>query len=106
MCLAAMCEYNWTEADRRFQLASARERVPPREVRAFLANFFLAHVGRAQEAVADLEQALTEDPLNIVTQWALAVSLRSAHRDEEADRRFEDIVALDQGLISSMRRSC
>ena len=100
-CLAAMCDYDWTEADRRFRLACARDRVPPREVRAFLANFFLAHVGRAQEAVADLEQALTEDPLNIVTQWSLAVSLRSAHRDEEADARFEEIVALDQGLISS-----
>ena len=63
--LAAMYDYDWTEADRRFRLAFARDPVPPLFVRIERANFFLAHVGRGREAVEEMERALAEDPLNV-----------------------------------------
>jgi serine/threonine-protein kinase len=98
--LAAMYDYDWTDADRRFRLAFAHLPVPPivRRVRAF---FFLAHVGRVREAVADEERLLEEDPLNVTTRWTLATCLRSAGRDEEADARYQQVVELEHGLWST-----
>jgi len=100
-CLAAMYDYDWVEADRRFRLAVARDVVPPLQVRIERANFFLAHAGRADEAIDDLQHALTEDPVNGFTRWTLAVCLRALGRDAEADARYEEVLQLDGGIRST-----
>lgn len=100
-CLAAMYDYDWTEADRRFQLAFASGPVSI-DVRCWRANFFLAHAGRAPEAVEDLTRARTEDPLNPVVLWTLAVSLRAAGKDAEADALYKEVVDMDVGYLSSI----
>ena len=62
--VAALYDYDWKEADRRFRLALAHDPVPPR-VRQWYATFYLVPMGRMQESVDQLEQGLKEDPLNI-----------------------------------------
>jgi len=100
-CLAAMYDYDWIEADRRFRLACVRDPVSLM-VRVERANFFLAHAGRAREAVEELERALREDPLNPHTLWTLAVSLRAAGRDTDADVRYREVVDMDIGSLSAI----
>jgi eukaryotic-like serine/threonine-protein kinase len=99
--LAAMYDYDWTEADRRFRLAFAHGPVSM-EVRWQRTNFFLAHAGRASEGVEDLSRARAEDPLNATVLWTLAVALRAARRDAEADALYEEVVDMDVGNISSI----
>jgi len=100
-CLAAMYDYDWTEADRRFRLAFAHGPVSI-DVRWQRTNFFLAHAGRAPEGVEDLSLARAEDPLNPAVLWTLAVALRAARRDAEADALYEEVVDMDVGYMSSI----
>ena len=88
--IAAMYDYDWAEADRRFGLASAQQ-IPPLEVRIVRANFYLAHAARGREAVAEMERAVIEDPLSWGASWALAVAYRSVGRDAEADARYAQL---------------
>jgi tetratricopeptide (TPR) repeat protein len=85
-----MYDYDWAEADRRFRLAFAQG-MPSHEVRMMRTNFFLAHAGRGREAVADMEQAVREDPLHWGASWALAVAYRSVGRDAEADTLYAQL---------------
>jgi serine/threonine-protein kinase len=89
-CIAAMYDYDWAEADRRFGLAFAQQ-IPPLEVRVVHANFYLAHARRGREAVAAMEQAVLEDPLSWGANWALAVAYRSVGRDAEADACYAQL---------------
>jgi serine/threonine-protein kinase len=100
-CLSAMYDYDWAEADRRFRLAFAHGPVST-EVRWQRANFFLAHAGRASEAVEDASRARAEYPLNEAVLWALAISLRAAGRDAEADAVTQEVLEMDVGLLSSI----
>jgi serine/threonine-protein kinase len=99
-CIAAMYDFDWEEADRRFHLA-----LTPRksllDVRTLRANFFLAHAGRGREAVEDMEQAAREDPLHWGSSWALAVAYRSVGRDVDADRLFAHVMG-DTGRWSAV----
>jgi tetratricopeptide (TPR) repeat protein len=96
-----MYHYDWAEADRRFRLAVTPGPVSS-DVRWMRANFFLAHAGRALEAVEDLSRARAEDPLNESVLWTLAVALRAANRDAEADALYEEVVNMDVGFLSSI----
>lgn len=89
-CVAALYDYDWAEADRRFRLAFAQGTVSP-EVRVQRANFFLTHSGRGREAVEDMEHVVREDPLSWGAKWALAVAYRSIGRDADADRVYSQI---------------
>jgi eukaryotic-like serine/threonine-protein kinase len=99
--LAAMYDYDWSEADRRFQLALAHG-VVSSDVSYQRTNFFLAHAGRAQEAVEDMSLARAQDPLNPQIGWASAVALRAARRDAEADDLYREVVDMDVGYLSSI----
>jgi len=99
--LAAMYDYDWAEADRRFRLAFARNPVSV-DVRWHRTNFFLAHAGRAQEGVEDLSRARAEDPLNPSILWTLAVALRAVNRDAEADAMYREVVDMNVGYLSSI----
>ena len=98
-CVAALYDYDWAEADRRFRLAFAPG-IRPHAVRVQRVNFFLAHAGRGHEAVRDMEKAVKEDPLDWGSKWALAVAYRSVGRDAEADTRYAQL--LDGGPISAI----
>jgi serine/threonine protein kinase/tetratricopeptide (TPR) repeat protein len=99
-CIAAMYDFDWTEADRRFSLAFAHG-IPSHTVRVLRANWFLVHAGRGREAVEDMERALREDPLYWGANWTLAVSYRSVGRDADADRLFLRLLG-DTGAWSAI----
>ena len=101
--IAAMYDYDWAEADRRFRLAFA-QRIPSLDVRLARANFYLAHAARGREAVADMEQAVAEDPLSWGAGWALAVAYRSVGRDAEADTRYAQLADVGPWSADSSRR--
>ena len=100
-CVAAMYDYNWSEADRRFRLAFANGPASV-EVRFMRTNFYFAHAGRSREGVDDLTRARSEDPLNQMVLWTLAVALRAAGRDAEADALYKEVVDMDVGIGSSI----
>ena len=99
--LAALYDYDWAEADRRFRLASARHPLSI-EVLFHRMNFFLAHVGRAEEGLDELARARADDPLNASVIWVFAVALRAARRDAEADALFREAVDMNVGYLSSI----
>jgi TolB-like protein len=104
-CLAAMYDYDWAEADRRFRLASAHGPLSV-DLRWERSNFFWSHAGRADEAIEDLSRARAVDPLNQAVLHALANSLRAAGRDTEADLLSQEVLDMDIGILSSIAAFC
>jgi hypothetical protein len=52
--------------------------------------------------VEDLSRARAEDPLNPTILWTLAVALRAANRDAEADATYREVVDMNVGYLSSI----
>lgn len=94
---AAFLEHDWTEAERRFRLAMARDPVPP-FVRLNYAMSYLLATGRPAEAVQEIERALQEDPLNSTLLMYRAVNLVAAGRDEEASQAYREILELNPSV--------
>lgn len=65
LALAAVLDYDWTEAGRLFQSAAGSDPVPPL-VRYCHALWYLAPLGRMQEAEDEMTATLSEDPLNLL----------------------------------------
>jgi len=79
--VAGMYDYDWPEAERRFDLALQAPQVSG-FARIFHAQYYLVPMGRTREAVAEMEAALESDPLNILFRSLQGVSLH-AHGDFE-----------------------
>jgi serine/threonine-protein kinase len=94
---AAFIEHDWTEAERCFRLAMARDPVPPM-VRLTYAMSYLLATGRPAEAVLEIERALREDPLNSPLLVYRAINLVAAGRDEEASKAYREILELNPGI--------
>jgi serine/threonine-protein kinase len=99
--MAALYDYDWAEADRRFRLATAGGSMSF-DVRFQRTNYFLAHAGRGAEGLEDLNRARADDPLNSALTWVLGVALRSAHRDVEADKMYLKTLDIDDGYVSTI----
>jgi tetratricopeptide (TPR) repeat protein len=96
-CVAAVFDYNWTETERRFQLARTRHPVPS-QVRLWYAYFYLQVVGRAREAVTETQLVVNEDPLNVFWRECLGECLLAAGRDSEAEAEFRTALELDENF--------
>jgi len=97
---AALFEYDWKEAERRFRMAMARDPVPV-FVRLFCAMSYLLPTGRPAEAVQQIELALQEDPLNILLRLSLANCLIAAGHDEEAAAGWLEILELNPAVAEA-----
>ena len=91
---AVVRDFDWKEAERRFQLALARKPVQP-EIRHLYGYFYLRLVGRAAEAVEQHRRALETDPLNLIIRVGLALSLRDAGRGQEATEEGKRLLELE-----------
>ena len=96
--VAAVYDYDWKEAERRFRLATAREPVPP-EVRHLYGFFCLLLLGRAREAADEHERALQQDPLNLLFRMALGVCYRASGRGAEGTAELHKVVELDEDFV-------
>jgi serine/threonine-protein kinase len=81
--VAALYEHDWNKAGERFQLALAAGQVPA-EVRLRCAIFYLVPLGRFQDAVELIENAVEHDPLNIVFRSTFALILGTGSPDRAA----------------------
>jgi serine/threonine-protein kinase len=97
---AAVYDYDWKEACRRFGIALAEQPVRP-DIRHLYGYFYLRLVGRSQEAVVEHRRALEEDPLNLIMRVGLAVSLRAAGRDEEAAQEARRLLEIDPDFMAA-----
>jgi len=95
--VAALYDYDWTEAGRRFQLATACEPVSA-QVRYYYGFYYLFTVGRYKEAVEQQERARKEDPLNLLSRVQLAPSLRAAGRYADALSELHKVRQLDENF--------
>ena len=95
--VAALYDYDCTEAGRRFQLATACEPVSA-QVRYYYGFYYLFTVGRYKEAVERQEQARKEDPLNLLSRVQLVPSLRAAGRYADALSELHKVRQLDENF--------
>jgi serine/threonine-protein kinase len=79
--VAGHYDYDWREAERRFQLAVMREPLSP-HLRQWYATFFLNSVGRADEALAQVVRINQEDPLGQIWHLMRGNILGLEHADE------------------------
>jgi serine/threonine-protein kinase len=94
--VAALYDYDWSEAERLFRLAMTGAAIPP-NVR-ILSMFYLVPIGRLQDAIQEHERALKEDPLSLVGRFQLASCLQMAGLDVQATTEFRQVLDLDENF--------
>ena len=72
--VAALYDFAWNEAERRFQLAVAREAVPP-YVRWYYSFAYLLPMGRTLESERQCSLGMEDDPLNFIGGFHYAGAL-------------------------------
>ena len=95
--VAALYEYDWAEAGRRFAVAMDTNPVPS-QVRRHYALYYLLPVGRYEEAAEHCAVALSEDPLDLMGRLRFAQCLRAAGRVADAKREQRQALDLDENL--------
>ena len=96
--VAAFLEDDWEEAGRHFHLAMAHDPVPV-FVRSLYAFNYLLPSGRLAEALQQIELALQEDPLNLLTRTQRAGCLAAAGREEEAAGRLREVLEFNPAMV-------
>ena len=119
-CVAGLYDFDWKEAGEHFRRAMAADPIPP-EVHTRCAVFYLAPLGRLEEALAEIEKALELDPLNALWRSVLALLSVTVGRHDraiaEAGKALEinesywlayhviSLSLLSQGLLTEARRA-
>ena len=94
--MAGLYDFDWKEAEQFFRSAMASDPVKP-WARVYYAYFYLKPTGRLERAIEELEQALGEDPLNLMSSLLFAVCLHYSRRFEDASAECYRILGLDDG---------
>jgi serine/threonine-protein kinase len=92
--VGVLYDYDWDEADRHFTHAVARNPISP-DVRAIYAGYYLLGLGRFDEAAAETEAALQQDPLNLLWRHHLTWSLLWSGRDADAAAEANRVLQID-----------
>ena len=92
---AGTYDYDWSEAERHWRSAMAREPVS-RDIRFWYGNHYLLPIGRPLEAVEAMAWGLQEDPLNLLYRHHFAVGLRHAGRPEDAEAELRKVLEIDE----------
>ena len=100
--VATSFDYDWTEAHRRYQVATAVQPVSAL-VHSIYGTFYLAPLGRLQEAVEELERAVEEEPLHALLRSELAFALLEAGSEERAIAEFRKVMEIDEGFWAAHR---
>ena len=96
--VAALFDYDWKEAQRRYDLAMARDPVPP-QVRVWYGYMYLARISRWREAAEQQRRAIREDPLNVSFRVTLALSLQAGGEYVDAATELHQVLDLDQSFF-------
>jgi len=95
--VAAAFDYDWSEAQRQFQLALAAPDVPA-DVRFWHAFAYLPFFGRFAEAIRVMESLLEEDPLNVFWLVNHAGILFRAQMYDRSLQYVKKTLDLDQNI--------
>ena len=95
--VAGHYDYDWAEAERRFQLAVRREPLSP-HLRQWYATFWLGATGRIAEARLELVRIIEEDPLCQMWHLMRANLAAGAGADNEALEALRKAVDLDSNF--------
>ena len=95
--VAAIYEYDWSEAARRFERAMV-DASASSHVRRFHALYFLLPLGRAAEAASECRRALAEDPLDLVGRVRYAQCLLAAGSVDEARTELRRVLEMNESL--------
>jgi tetratricopeptide (TPR) repeat protein len=93
-------DFDWKEAQRRFDIALSREPVSPL-LRHWYSYFYLRVAGRALEAVKHHQRILEEDPLSPIMRASLAIALTAAGKDREALVEARSALELNPNFIAA-----
>lgn len=97
LAMAAVLDFDWSEAGRQFELAMDSEQIQPL-IRYCHSSFYLVSLGRMREAELELERALQEDPLNALCRTALGGYCVASGRFSEAEAMLRDVLQLDENF--------
>jgi serine/threonine-protein kinase len=95
--VAAIYDYDWEEAGRRFERAMSCDPVPT-QVRRYYALYYLLPTGRFDEAVNECAIALREDPLDLLGRVRFSQCLQAAGRYDEAVAELHRVLELNENL--------
>ncbi|MGE5344714.1 MAG: protein kinase domain-containing protein [Acidithiobacillales bacterium] len=91
-------DYNWPEVDRELARAFELGRESPLVRLRYALSGLLPH-GRVDEAMAEIEEMLRTDPLNLFVRWWLAVMAYLARRPERMIEEGRHMLALEPGFF-------
>jgi eukaryotic-like serine/threonine-protein kinase len=92
-CLAAWLDYNWKEAESECLVATTSDAASAHCYFTF--GLYLLLMGRWEEAVKQMEQAVQRDPLQTTIRNFLGVTLSAVGRDADAEEQFRQTLHLD-----------
>ena len=96
--VAATHDYDWAEADRRFDLATRSGVISPLSRMGFGWAGLLGS-GRGREAVEQLERAVQDDPLHLTYRTTLALALGALERFDDAEVVLAKSRDIDPGFF-------
>lgn len=95
--VAALYAYDWSETERRFRLAIAREPVPA-YVRWFYSFSYLLPMGRTREAVQQCLRGLQDDPLNFMGGFHYAGALLGGGNADAGEAHLRQLSEVHSSL--------
>jgi TolB-like protein len=92
-------DWNWSGAEKEFQRALA---LNPNYALAhhWYGNLYLSPMGRHQEAIAELKQALELDPLSLIVSTDLGYAYFFAGDNDQAYAQYQKVLASDSSFVS------
>jgi tetratricopeptide (TPR) repeat protein len=98
--LAAMYDYDWTAAERHFDVPMARD-VGFAAFRPIYAWFQFLR-GNVAQAISLAQSAIDEDPLDVWPRMNMQVYLQSAGREAEALEQLKKVLEIDEHQVVAM----
>jgi TolB-like protein len=95
--VAALYEFDWNEAERRFRLAMAREPISP-YVRWYYSYTYLLPLGRSRESVQVCMRGIEDDPLNFMGGFHYAGGLLAGGNAEAGEAHLRQLSELHSDL--------
>jgi len=95
--VAALYDFDWNEAERRFRLATAREPIPP-YVRWYYSFAYLLPMGRTRESARQCRRGMEDDPLNFIGGFHYAGALLAGGNTEAGQAYLRQLSELHVSL--------
>ncbi len=97
LAMAAVLDYDWSEAGREFELVMASDQIQP-FIRYLHSSFYLVSLGRMKEAEQGIERAIQEDPLNVLCRTALGSFCLASGRFAQGEAILNGVLQLDDNF--------